>query len=894
MSSIPDGFVLSDGTNSFTATTSNGTVDITTWNLSGLTLTPTTDYNGTVTLDVRSQTTDTIAVGGNPETDVTESTDTAAGETEATGSFDVTFVPVNDPPTLDLDDGTTGTDFATTFTEGGGGVSVSAVDPLVTDVDDTTMSVLTISPSGIADGGSESLTIAGDGASSLTISLDGTADATQQITIGGFTFDVTYDGTDLTIVGSGGEMPVTDVEAFIAATTYNNAATLPTAGDRTLDFIVNDGDVDSNIATSTITVERDAAVAQWSLTGETSVDEGGTASYTLTLDNPLLQSGEQASVDLGLTNIDTTGGDYASFVAAIQTAIVGRSELSFDAGTGTLTYTSDGTGPMTPIAFSIQATDDSFLEGPEDFRVTISNATSATGESVSINAASANVTTTINDTDGDGGPIEPGAEWSIIGTASVDEGNNGSYTVNLSGVLQSGESTAVELTLADVETASGDYADFDAAVTAAVATYNGDAASNGSLTWDGTTLTFTSDGSGAMSGLDITLGTTSDNVVEGAERFRLDLNNPTSATGLTPTVSSTQGTVTTTIVDDEDVTWSIAGPGSIDEGSNGTFTLSLAGTAQAGEEISIDLGLTDIDTTSSDYADFVAALTTAAGTRTDIAFDAGTGTLTYTSNGSPMTDFTFSLAAQADVLAEGPETFRVELSNPASSTGAGVDLGTDRTTVTINDQTPTSEWNISGPVSIDEGENAAYTISLSGGWGAGESTSVQIDLTDIGTSSADYGDVLAAIQAAADANANVTFDGVNMLTFTSSADGDSMTDLTVTLPITNDAFIEGSEDFRFDLSNATSSTAAPISIGNATVTTTIDDTQTPGGTADGPGQWNIAGSTSVDEGADASYTVSLSGAFGAGEIVTVNLNLNDLGTNQQRLRRCARRDSGGC
>ena len=69
------------------------------------------------------------------------------------------------------------------------------------------------------------------------------------------------------------------------------------------------------------------------------------------------------------------------------------------------------------------------------------------------------------------------------------------------------------------------------------------------------------------------------------------------------------------------------------------------------------------------------------------------------------------------------------------------------------------------------------------------------DLANIDTNSSDYGDVLAAIRAAADADPDVTFDGISTLTYMATSDGASMTDLSITLPMTNDALIEGPEDF---------------------------------------------------------------------------------------------------
>ncbi len=58
ISAIPDGAVLSDGTNSFTATASTSQVDITDWQLDGLTILPPTDYDGNFDLTVTATSTD--------------------------------------------------------------------------------------------------------------------------------------------------------------------------------------------------------------------------------------------------------------------------------------------------------------------------------------------------------------------------------------------------------------------------------------------------------------------------------------------------------------------------------------------------------------------------------------------------------------------------------------------------------------------------------------------------------------------------------------------------------------------------------------------------------------------------------------------------------------------
>jgi len=79
---IPVGATLSDGTRSFTATTANRTANITTWNLSNLSLTPPKDVNGTINLQVKATATE-------------RSNGSTASTTE---TLSVKVLPVNDAP----------------------------------------------------------------------------------------------------------------------------------------------------------------------------------------------------------------------------------------------------------------------------------------------------------------------------------------------------------------------------------------------------------------------------------------------------------------------------------------------------------------------------------------------------------------------------------------------------------------------------------------------------------------------------------------------------------------------------------------------------------------------------------------------------------------------------
>ncbi len=687
--------------------------------------------------------------------------------------------------------------------------------------------------------------------------------------------DLTFDGTTLTYTGDGLAMAdlvisldATDdvlVEgmesytiAIVNASSSTNAISLDTSS--TVTTTIND--------TQGVGGANDSAT--WNIAGDTDVDEGAAATYTISLSD-VLQSGETATIDLGLNNIGTNSTDYADFVAAVNAAIGVRTDLSFD-GT-TLTYTGDGTA-MADLVVSLAAVDDIFVEGPEDYTITLANPASTTGGTILLGATN-NVTTTINDTQGPGGANDS-ATWNIAGDTTVDEGATATYTISLAGVLQAGETATVDLILTDIDTNTTDYASFVAAVNAAISART-------DLSFDGTTLTYTGDGN-TMADLVVGLFAVNDALVEGVEDYHVAIANPASTTGGT-ILLGVANNVTTTINDTQgpggpadSVTWSIAGDSSVDEGATATYTISLAGVLQAGETATTDLNLADIGSTVADRANFVTAVNAAVSARTDLTFD-GT-TLTYTGDGTAMANLVISFAIVDDTFVEGPEDYLITISNPGSTTGSSVtvDANSDVTT-TIRDTQgaggPLDEatWNIIGDATVDEGGTASYTISLAGVLQAGEIASVDLGLIDVATSSSDYADFVAAVNAAVSARTDLSFDGT---TLTYTGDGTAMTDLIISLAATDDVLIEGQESFSVEISNPSSGTGSQIEVGSATTaTTTINDTQGAGGVLDGPATWSLTGDTTVDEGDSAAYTVSLDGSYQAGESVSVDIGVSD-------------------
>jgi len=293
LAGIPVGAVISDGTHTFTATAGNTSFVLwnedvpaaaaggSNWNLATLTITPPTDYNGTLTL-----------------TATATATEIATGQSNsASTTIDVTVVPVNDAPVIGTIQGlsvseeglsggfadTTGSPDTTSSTTASGSVSISDVD------------------------------------SSVSVTLTA---PTATLTSGGTTVVWSGSGTQ-TLIGSAGGVEV------IRATIDNNGnytvtlskgidqANTSSEDSSTINFGISASDGNTvTTGTLTVTVEDDSPVATTS-----SADIGATAAST-NLSIVLDLSGSMADPSglTGLTRLQAT-------VAAIKELIDGYDSL---------------------------------------------------------------------------------------------------------------------------------------------------------------------------------------------------------------------------------------------------------------------------------------------------------------------------------------------------------------------------------------------------------------------------------------------------------------------------------------------------------------------------------------------------------------------------------------
>ena len=232
----------------------------------------------------------------------------------------------------------------------------------------------------------------------------------------------------------------------------------------------------------------------------------------------------------------TEGTDFSALLAGGLTAAAGI-VLTTSTGAGgvinvtaTNTTAADLATGAALLSFTIATTQDSVVEGPENFTVTLASA-----------AAVVNPTITTSITDDDLRAIR------LDGPASVAEGAaTGPYTVSLSGVgLGAGQS--VTFTLDSASGTATEGTDFSALTVAGLTPAAGIVLSNFTTDPNGTihvtaTNTTAADLATGAALLSFTIATTQDSVVEGPENFTVTLAS--AAAVVNPTI-------TTSITDDD-------------------------------------------------------------------------------------------------------------------------------------------------------------------------------------------------------------------------------------------------------------------------------------------------------------------------------------------------------
>ncbi|NJR68462.1 MAG: DUF4347 domain-containing protein [Synechococcales cyanobacterium CRU_2_2] len=407
----------------------------------------------------------------------------------------ITIQPSNDPPTVDLNGSLSGTNYTTTFVEGNAAVAIATNTATLNDPDGTDIETLILSLNSIPDASNEVLNIGGQ-AIALTNGA-GTAIA------GTTTFVITAINGVVTIAKQGGgDIASTDIQTLLRGITYQNNSDAPTGSSRVITVKVNDGIIDSNLATSTITIqpsndppivdldssaagagyattfqEGDAAVAiAAAATAATDADDANLESAIVTLTNP-------ASGDV----LHFNGTPVTNNTTANPTGIAGLT-FAVSVNGATLTFSGSATKAqyetvLKAIAFG--STSDNPAAGNRIITVVVNDGDAAS------NTATSTITVT---------PVNDPPAIDLNGPAAGND-YNATYTENALGTSILGATTAI----ADVDDTNIELAIVTLTNPASgdVLSFNGSAVVNGSnnnptgvagLTFkvsaDGSTLTF--------------------------------------------------------------------------------------------------------------------------------------------------------------------------------------------------------------------------------------------------------------------------------------------------------------------------------------------------------------------------------------------------------------------
>ena len=141
---------------------------------------------------------------------------------------------------------------------------------------------------------------------------------------------------------------------------------------------------------------------------------------------------------LGLQDVTTDAGDYENLgltVTQAANAYAGPGSLSYASATGTLTYTGGPGGTsMTDLVLPIQPVDDSDFEYTESFEIFLTNPSSSTGGTVTVDPAQSSWTIDILDNDGtalDRYVAKPDATYAYSLVDTVVESGMTTYIIDM-------------------------------------------------------------------------------------------------------------------------------------------------------------------------------------------------------------------------------------------------------------------------------------------------------------------------------------------------------------------------------------------------------------------------------------------------------------------------------
>jgi sugar lactone lactonase YvrE len=370
------------------------------------------------------------------------------------------------------------------------------------------------------------------------------------------------------------------------------------------------------------------------------------------------------------------------------------------------------------------------------------------------------------------------SDGSATATVNIADDDTGTSTIQFSSASYTVNEGAGSVALTVVRSGGIQFA-----VSANFSTANGSAVAGSDYTAASGSVNFAA----GETQKTIFVGVNEDSFAEGDETFTVNLSNPSAGATL-----GQPSTATVTIVDNDG--------GSTVQFNPATYTVNEAN------------GQVILNVTANRLGDATVQITVQYATRNGSAvagqdYISQTGTLVF---GNGETQKQIGIAIVNDTLLENPENFFVDLSNPQNASLKADGSNTATITIADDDSGPSTIRFSSAAYSVNENAGSvALTVVRSGG--------IQL------TASADY--------STADGSAEAGSDYTATSGTVSFAPGE--TQKTIVVPISDDALIEGDENFSVSLANPKG--AGALGSPSTAVVTVVDNdggaTPTPTATA---------------------------------------------------------------
>ncbi|AXT70945.1 Calx-beta domain-containing protein [Vibrio sp. dhg] len=565
------------------------------------------------------------------------------------------------------------------------------------------------------------------------------------------------------------------------------------------------------------------------------IDEGSTATFTVTLSNA---SEDAVQVQLALNPDETEVGDLGI--------------LEYNTGSGWVEVPVGGlvTVPagMTEFDVRIGTTSDDVYEGPEDFSVTVSGIGVVQGQDTG--------TATIVD---DGTLIDDDRpSVSIVeDSVGVNEGTDAVYTVKLSAAADIDVTVRLNTSTDGSDTAEADdIGSFVVTLADGVTVVN--ANSDGTYTIPA-----------GQTELKVTVPTTDDDVYEGDETFTVAVQGDTGVVGSDSALGIIYdgGNGPDPDPDDDRPSVSIVEDSvGVNEGTDAVYTVKLSAAADIDVTVRLNTSTDGSNTAEADdIGSFVVTL--ADGVTVVNANSDGTYTIPV-----GQTELKVAVPTTDDDVYEGDETFTVAVQGDTGVLGSDSALGIiydggngpdpepddDRPSVSI----------VEDSVGVNEGTDAVYTVKLSAA--ADIDVTVRLNTSTDGSNTAEADDIGSFVVTLAD---GVTVVAVNPDgTYTIPA---GETELKVTVPTTDDDVYEGDETFTVAVQGDTGVLGSDSALG---IIYDGGNGPDPDPDDDRPSVSIVEDSVGVNEGTDAVYTVKLSAAADIDVTVRLNTSTDDSNT----------------